>query len=126
MTYFDYPKIGEGYYEERLPDGLREAWLNGDWDYKGVAVGGKSADLHLILLQRGDEGVVLGGIGKQLLRVAMCLSGIAAGTQLDGVDTKTGQDLQCLLQRLLTVEIRKNTQFHNIKPFLSISFVTPV
>ena len=22
MTYFDYPKIGEGYYEERLPDGL--------------------------------------------------------------------------------------------------------
>ena len=23
MTYFDYPKIGEGYYEERLPDGLR-------------------------------------------------------------------------------------------------------
>ena len=45
------------------------------------------------------------------------------GTQLDGVDTKTGQDLQCLLQRLLTVEIRKNTQFHNIKPFLSISFV---
>ena len=80
---------------------------------KGVSVCCKSADLNDILLEGCNELLILLLICKKLSRVSMCLSGITARTDLNGVNAKTRKYLQGLLKRLCAVKISKYTQFHN-------------
>ena len=78
---------------------------NGLVGMEGIAVAGQSADLYVVLLQSGDELVVLGGIGQELRGVAVSLAGVTARAQLYGVNAQTGEDLQSLLQSLGAVQV---------------------
>ena len=72
---------------------------------EGVAVAGQRAHLHVVLLQGGDEFIVLGGVGQQLGGVAVSLAGVTARAQLYGVDAQTGQNLQGLVKGLGAVQV---------------------
>ena len=90
-------------------DGVAEVLieLGGDLlvGVEGVTVSGQSANRDVVLLQGGDELVVLGGVGQELLGVAVSLTGITAGAQLHRVNAQAGEDLQGLLQGLGAVQV---------------------
>ena len=49
----------------------------------------------------------------------MGFPGISAGSQLDGMNAESGQNLQGFVKRLRAVEIGKYAEFHGTKTFLS-------
>ena len=90
-------------------DGIAEVGVeglgNGLVGVEGVTVAGQGADLHVVLLQGGDELIVLGGVGQQLCGVAVSLAGVTARAQLHGVDTQTRQDGEGLVQGFGAVQV---------------------
>ena len=91
--------------QDRVAEVLVELLGDGLVGVEGVTVGGQSADLHIVLLQGGHELVILGGVGQQLLGVAVSLAGVTARAQLNGVDAQTRQDLEGLVQGLGAVQV---------------------
>ena len=80
---------------------------------KGIAVHGKRADRHIIFFEGVYEVRIFLSVGQKLLGIAVCLSRVAARTDLHGVNAERGKDRKGLVQRFCAVKVGKNTQFHS-------------
>jgi hypothetical protein len=79
----------------------------------GVAVASERADLNVILFEGCDKLVELLFVSEKLCGIAVCLTGISAGTDLNGVNAKSRNDLESLVERLCAVKVSKYAEFHN-------------
>lgn len=77
-----------------------------------VAVRGKSADLDIVFFEGIDKGIEFCFVGKQLLGVAVCFSGVSARAHLDGMHAETGDYGQRFLKGLRCIKVFKYAEFH--------------
>ena len=84
----------------------------------GVTMASQRANADVVFFERCNKFVVFCLVCKQLCRVAMRLAGITARAKFHRVHAKAGDNSQRLVQRLVSVQICKYTDFHKFLPRL--------
>jgi len=77
-----------------------------------VPVAAEGADHEAALLDRVEQRLLLGLVAEQHVRVAVAVTGVVAGAELDGLDAERSDAVEHLLDRKICEESGKDAELH--------------